>query len=61
MPIIRDDGSFSLGSGVSKYVVNIFGDVKAVDGKDLDKVIRELRGVGGVTTHSLLIRPAMKN
>lgn len=47
MPIIRDDGSFSLGSGVSKYVVNIFGDVKAVDGKDLDKVIRELRGGRG--------------
>ncbi len=46
VPIVRDDGSFSLGSGVSKYLVNVFGDVKAVGDKDLDKVIRDLRGRG---------------
>ncbi|WP_054843823.1 metallophosphoesterase [Vulcanisaeta souniana] len=46
VPIVRDDGSFSLGSGVSKYLVNVFGDVKAVGDKDLDKVIKDLRGRG---------------
>ncbi len=46
VPIIRDDGSFSLGSGVSKYLVNVFGDVKAVGDKDLDKVVKDLRGRG---------------
>ncbi|GAB6945589.1 metallophosphoesterase [Vulcanisaeta sp. JCM 14467] len=46
VPIVREDGSFSLGSGVSKYVVNVFGDVKAVGDKDLDKVIKELRSRG---------------
>ncbi|WP_243674630.1 metallophosphoesterase [Vulcanisaeta distributa] len=47
VPIIRDDGSFSLGSGVSKYLVNVFGDVKAVGDKDLDKVVKDLRGGRG--------------
>ncbi len=46
VPIVKDDGSFSLGSGVSKYLVNVFGDVKAVGDKDLDRVIKELRGKG---------------
>jgi len=46
VPIVREDGSFSVTNGVSKYLVNVFGDVKSVNDGELDNVIKRLRARG---------------
>nr|KJR72219.1 MAG: metallophosphoesterase [Vulcanisaeta sp. AZ3] len=46
IPIVKEDGEFDIGGGISKYSVNVFGDAKAISDRELNNVIRELRARG---------------
>lgn len=46
VPIIRDGGSTEVARGISKYLVNVLGDVKVVSDGELSNVMRSLRARG---------------